>query len=105
MKVYGDPVLLVQDDAPDPVPGPGQAFVVVAFANITFGETQFRAHGFVPVRARLLVIPGNGVGGVVAAVGDGVDPALVGRRVVGPTGGSGGYAALVAADAAGFVEV
>jgi NADPH2:quinone reductase len=105
MKEYGGPEVLVPGEAPDPVPGPGQALVEVAFANITFVETQFRARGFGPVRAQLPAIPGNGVGGVVAAVGDGVNPALVGRRVVGPTGGSGGYAALVAADAAGFVEV
>ena len=105
MKEYGGPEVLVPGEAPDPVAGPGQALVEVAFANITFVETQFRARGFGPVRAQLPTIPGNGVGGVVLAVGEGVDPALVGRRVVGPTGGSGGYAGLVAADAAGFVEV
>jgi NADPH2:quinone reductase len=105
MHEYGGPEVLVPGEAPDPVPGPGQALVEVAFANITFVETQFRARGFGPVRATLPTIPGNGVGGTVAAVGDGVDPSLVGRRVVGPTGGSGGYAALATADAATLVEV
>jgi NADPH:quinone reductase len=105
MKRYGPPEVLEPGDAPDPVPGPGQALVEVAYANITFVETQFRARGFGPVRAQLPVIPGNGVGGVVGAVGDGVDPELVGARVVGPTGGSGGYAERVAADAAGLVVV
>lgn len=53
-----------------------------------------------PFRPELPTIPGNGVGGVVRAVGPGLDPALVGTRVVGSTGGSGGYAeaALVPAD-------
>jgi NADPH2:quinone reductase len=42
------------------------------------------------------MVPGNGVAGTVAAVGDGVDPDLVGRRVVSATGGTGGYAERVA---------
>src|ERR687887_1454637 len=36
--------------------------------------------------------PGREVGGVVREAGPGVDPALVGRRVVGNTAGTGGYA-------------
>jgi NADPH:quinone reductase len=105
MKAYGDPSVLEPGEAPDPVAGPGQVLVGVAFANITFVETQFRARGFGPVRADLPVIPGNGVGGTVVAVGDGVDLGLVGRRVVGPTGGSGGYASLAVVAADALVEV
>jgi NADPH2:quinone reductase len=79
--------------------------VEVAFANITFVETQFRATGAGPFRAELPMIPGNGVGGVVSSVGTGVDEALLGRRVVTATGGSGGYAQRVAVDATALVEV
>lgn len=48
---FGAPEVLVAGDAPDPVAGPGQALVNVAFANITFVDTQFRAtgSGWVPV--------------------------------------------------------
>jgi NADPH2:quinone reductase len=53
----------------------------------------------------LPVVPGNGVGGRVAAVGAGVDAALVGRRVVTTTGGSGGYAERVAVAAEALIEV
>ncbi|MEV0718341.1 zinc-binding dehydrogenase, partial [Asanoa sp. NPDC050611] len=102
---YGDPSVLVPGEAPDPVPGEGQALVEVAYANITFIETLFRAKGFGPFKGDLPMIPGNGVGGVVSAVGPGADPALVGTRVVTSTGGSGGYAARVAVDAAGVVPV
>jgi NADPH2:quinone reductase len=105
MERLGGPEVLVAGDAPDPVAGPGQAVVDVAFANITFIETQFRATGFGPFRPDLPMIPGNGVGGVVAAVGAGVDPGLVGRRVVASTGGSGGYAERVAVDAGGLIPV
>src|SRR5918997_1107896 len=98
---FGGPEVLVAGDAPDPAPGPGEAEGDVAFAGITFVETMFRATGFGPFDGDLPMIPGNGVGGTVAAVGDGVDPGLVGSRVVTPTGGAGGYAEQVAVPAAG----
>jgi NADPH2:quinone reductase len=90
---FGGPEVLVAGDVPDPVPGPGQVVVDVAFANITFVETQVRA-GRGPFTVELPHVPGNGVGGVVA-----------GRRVVTSTGGSGGYAERAAVDAAGLVDV
>jgi NADPH2:quinone reductase len=102
---FGAPQVLVAGEAPDPVPGPGQASIDVEFANITFVETQFRASGFGPFDAELPMIPGNGVGGVVASVGPGADERLVGRRVVSSTGGSGGYAERAVVDAGGLVEV
>lgn len=99
LRAFGTPTELRAEDTPEPVPAPGSALVDVAYANITFVETQVRA-GSGPFRPELPTIPGNGVGGVVRAVGDGLDPALVGTRVVGSTGGAGGYAevALVPRD-------
>ncbi|MEY9858277.1 NADPH2:quinone reductase [Catenulispora sp. GAS73] len=100
LRKFGTPAELHVEPTPEPAPAPpGTALVDVAYANITFVETQVRA-GDGPFRPTLPTIPGNGVGGVVRAVGDGVDPAFVGARVVGSTGGSGGYAevALVPAD-------
>ena len=76
---FGPPAGLVVDRLPDPVPGPGQALVAVELASVTFVETQVRAgrppH---PAMAPVLpVVPGNGVGGTVTALGPGVDPALL----------------------------
>ncbi|MCU1685968.1 MAG: hypothetical protein JWQ81_6707 [Amycolatopsis sp.] len=105
LKEFGGPRVLFAGDAPDPVPGVGQALVEVVFAGITFVETQFRASGQGPFAAELPMIPGNGVGGVVSAVGPGVDSEIVGMRVVTGTGGSGGYAQRVAVDAATLFEV
>ncbi|MBE1575947.1 zinc-binding dehydrogenase [Amycolatopsis roodepoortensis] len=105
LKEFGGPEVLVAGDAPNPVPAPGQVLVEVAFANITFVETQFRAGGGGPFRAELPMIPGNGVGGVISAAGEGVDPGLVGTRVVTSTGGSGAYAERVAVAADGVFEV
>jgi NADPH2:quinone reductase len=105
LKEFGGPEVLIPGDAPDPVIAEGQALIEVAFANITFVETQMRAGCPGPFRPKLPVIPGNGVGGVVSVVGDGVDSELVGSMVVTSTGGSGGYAERVAVDASGLIEV
>jgi NADPH:quinone reductase len=105
LSEFGPPEVLTPVEAPDPAPAAGQVVIDVAFANITFVETQFRASGFGPHDATLPLIPGNGVGGTVASVAPGADPALVGRRVVSSTGGAGAYAERVAVDADGLFEV
>ncbi|MBK1785760.1 zinc-binding dehydrogenase [Prauserella cavernicola] len=105
LKEFGEPEVLVAGPAPEPEPGPGQVLIEVVFANITFVETQFRRSGFGPYRVQPPVIPGNGVGGVVSRVGEGVDAALVGKRVVSSLDGTGGYAERAVADAAGVLEV
>jgi NADPH:quinone reductase len=105
LEEFGGPEMLVAADAPDPVPGPGQALIEVSFANITFVETMFRASGFGPFAKELPMIPGNGVGGWVTLLGVEADERLRGKRVVASTGGSGGYAERAAVDAGGLVEV
>ncbi|WP_371501049.1 zinc-binding dehydrogenase [Kitasatospora sp. NBC_00374] len=105
LKEFGGPEVLSEGEAVRPLPGPGQVLVEVVYANITFVETQFRATGRGPFTARPPMVPGNGVGGVVTEVGPGVDPGLLGRRVVGSTGGSGGYAEYALAPADGLYPV
>src|SRR6266851_1544240 len=105
LNEFGGPDVLIPGQAPDPVAQPGQVLIKVAFANITFVETQFRATGFGPYKPRLPMIPGNGIGGVVIELGADVDKALLGKRIVSSTGGSGGYAELAAVSADGLVEV
>ena len=101
LKEFGGPEVLLAGEAPDPVAGPGEALIAVTYANITFVETQMRAGGGPgPFRPQLPVIPGNGVGGVVLAVGAGVGGELVGKRVVTSLNGSGGYAERAAVAAA-----
>ena len=107
LRAFGPPGRLVLEDVPGPVAGPGEALIDVAVANITFVETQVRA-GRAPNPAMapdLPAIPGNGVGGVVSAVGDGADPALVGARAMASTGGSGAYAERVAVPASALIAV
>ena len=95
---HGGPEVLELVDVPDPVAGPGQVTIDVAVVDVLFVDSQIRsgqADGWFDVAVPY--IPGNGVGGTVASVGDGVDPSWVGRRVVGRINGmgqqpTGGYA-------------
>jgi NADPH2:quinone reductase len=105
LREFGEPEVLTIGEAPDPVAGPGRVVVDVEFANITFVETQFRATGGGPFTGTLPMVPGNGVGGVVAAVGPGVPADLLGARVITSTGGSGGYAERAAVDATALFRV
>ena len=59
LRRFGGPDELRAEDTADPVPGPIQALIEVAFANITFVETQFRASGAGPFKAELPMILGN----------------------------------------------
>ncbi|HTU74165.1 MAG TPA: zinc-binding dehydrogenase [Trebonia sp.] len=101
MREFGPPEVLQLAEVPDPEPGPGQVVIDVRFSSVTFVETQVRA-GRPPnprLRPELPAILGNGVGGVVSAVGQQVSEDLLGRRVVASLGGTGGYAsrAVIAA--------
>ena len=104
LREFGGPGVLGVEETPDPVPAPGQVLVKVEYANITWIETMFRASGFGSF-PRPPMIPGNGVGGVIVAAGSAAEERLVGTRVVTGTGGSGGYAELVAVDAGSVIEV
>jgi NADPH2:quinone reductase len=103
----GPPEALVVAEAPEPVPGADEVLVDVEYANITFVETQVRA-GRPPRPEMLPALPailGNGVGGMVAAVGPGVRDALLGRRVVASLTGVGGYAERAVADVSRLIEL
>lgn len=105
MEEFGRPDVLRLREVPDPVPGPGEVLVEVAYAGITFVETQVRAGRGPGKRPPLPRVPGNGVGGRVVAGGPGVDPGLVGTTVVTTTGGTGGYAELAVARAEDVLPV
>lgn len=103
---FGGPEVMVLGEAPDPAPGAGQVLVDVAFAGVTFVETQIRAgtdrwHE----RPELPFVPGGMVAGRVGAAGDGVDAEWVGRRVLAGTGETGGFAERAVADAGELIPV
>lgn len=105
VRKFGPPEVLVAEELPEPRPGDGQVVVEVAAAGVNFIETAVRAGAFARAGNQMPYVPGNEVGGVILEVGPGVDPSLVGRRVVTGTGGRGGYAERAVAAAVGLVEI
>jgi len=90
----GPPDVLRPVNLLDDGPAAGQVVVAVEACAVTFVETQIRA-GVVPPPpgTSFPLVLGNGVGGTVLAVGDGVESERwLGARVVTSTGGRGGYA-------------
>jgi NADPH2:quinone reductase len=99
--------MLITEDVPDPVAGPGQVVIEVELANVTFVDTQIRA-GKAPrpeMLPKLPAILGNGVAGRVAGVGAAGDAALVDRCVMTSLDGTGGYAELAVADVERRVDI
>ncbi|WTX00059.1 zinc-binding dehydrogenase [Streptomycetaceae bacterium NBC_01309] len=105
MREFGGPEVLRAEHVADLSPRVGEVVVTVAYASVTFVETQVRAGTGPFGKPALPRIPGNGVGGRITAVGDGVDPALLGTTVVTTTGGTGGYAQQARARAEDVVPV
>ncbi len=104
---FGPPTQLSLAELPDPVAGPGQVVISVGFAGVTFVETQIRS-GHPPhpsMTPALPVVLGNGAVGTATAAGPGVQSALLGSQFVTTTGGSGGYAELVAVPADQLIPV
>ncbi|WP_033222828.1 medium chain dehydrogenase/reductase family protein [Kitasatospora phosalacinea] len=86
-----------------PVPGPGRAVVRMEATGVSFAEQQMRRGRYYD-QPPFPFVPGYDLVGTVAAVGDGVDPALVGTRVAALLK-VGGWASHVAVDAADLVPV
>ena len=103
MRRFGPPEVLQIADLADPVPGPGQVLVAASASDVLFLDTMIRSgagQGYFPIRPPY--VPGNGVGGMVLAVGEAVSPRWLGQRVVAHTAGAGGangYAEFAVADA------
>lgn len=94
VRDFGDPGVLVVEETPDPVPGPGEVLVRVAAAGVNPVDTYVRAGSYRGLPA-LPYTPGSDAGGVIEAIG----PGGAWRREVGQpvyAGGSlsGTYAEL-----------
>lgn len=91
---FGPPDHLVLDELPDLNPAEGQVRIAVEASGVHLLDTTIRRGEPGPLPApELPTIPGREVAGTVDAVGEGVDPDWVGRRVVAHLGPvPGGYA-------------
>ncbi|GGU38908.1 zinc-dependent alcohol dehydrogenase [Streptomyces lavendofoliae] len=65
-----------------PAPGPGEVLVKVAAAGICMSDREVYDGHRDPGYVRYPVVPGHEWAGTVEAVGEGVDPALTGRKTV-----------------------
>jgi NADPH2:quinone reductase len=79
---HGPPESVVVEHVPDPVPGPGQVLVDIAYAAVNFPDVLIVANEY-QVQLPAPFIPGSEFAGVVSALGDGVDAVAVGDRVYG----------------------
>ena len=89
----GPPETLVLKEAPDPSPRAGEARIRVEASGVNFADVMGRM-GLYPDLPKIPVVPGYEVAGRVDAVGEGVDPAWIGRNVFALTR-FGGYADVV----------
>jgi NADPH:quinone reductase len=84
--------VLEVEEARDPEPGPNEMGVHVELAEVLFLDTQLRAGwGREYFELELPFVLGEGVAGVVASVGDGLDEGWVGRAVVAGMSKAGEY--------------
>jgi NADPH2:quinone reductase len=82
--VHGPPEVVVVEEVPAPVLGPGQVRVEVSVAAVNFPDVLLVAGTYqIPVPAPF--VPGSELAGVVSDVGEGVDAFVVGDRVMGTT--------------------
>ncbi len=103
---FGGPEVLVLGEAPDPVPGPGEVVIDVAFADVLWVETMIRSGDggeYFPMQPPYR--PGVGVAGTITATGSGVDPKWTGQRASARTGAHGGYLDLALVPADGLLPV
>jgi NADPH:quinone reductase len=95
----GAPEQLVMADVPEPVPGPGEVLVDVAFAGCNWADTQIRTGIYPHARTYPLVL-GLEIAGTVSKLGPGVTGVKIGERVAAFVEQGGAYAekAVVAAN-------
>jgi NADPH2:quinone reductase len=90
-REFGAPDRLMLEDAPDPLPGPGEVLVGVRAAGVSFVDGLI-VGGSYQMKPPLPFTPGLTVAGDVLGVGDGLPGLPHGSRVVGCSFGLGGYA-------------
>ena len=97
IEQFGDPSGMVVHEVPDPALEAGRVLVRPEAIGIGGVDAVIRRGTLGGFGFTEGLIPGSEVAGLVTAVGDGVDPAWLGRRVWAFTGTGGGYADLVTA--------
>ena len=86
VEQFGEPadVLVLRDDVPETDPGPDQLKIEVEVAGLGLPDALMCRNNY-PLVPPLPFTPSQEATGRVISVGENVDPALVGQRVMGPT--------------------
>lgn len=108
LHAFGPAENLTYEQVEDPVPGPGQVRVAVAAAGVHLLDTALRegVRGPLPELPALPTVPGREVAGTVDALGEGVEPSWLGKRVVAHLGfAPGGYAERAVTEASRLHEI
>jgi NADPH2:quinone reductase len=79
VHALGDPDVLTLRAHPVPEPGPGEVLVRLQAVGVNFSDTERRRGSYDP--PALPWVPGNEAAGIVEALGAGVEPDWLGRRV------------------------
>jgi NADPH:quinone reductase len=77
---FGGPEVLKLDDVDDPIPGPGEVVIDVRAAGVNPADTYMRT-GTYAIEPKLPYVPGGDAGGVISAIGAGVQEFKVGDPV------------------------
>ncbi|MDA0164044.1 zinc-binding dehydrogenase [Solirubrobacter ginsenosidimutans] len=105
IKTFGGPDGLTAIDLPDPSPANGEVLIATEAIGVGGVDALIRSGVLGDYGFKEGHILGSEVAGTVAAVGDGVDPAWIGRRVWAFVGLQGGYAEQAVAPAAALVPL
>ena len=100
----GGPEQLTLAEMPDPLPGPGEVLLDVAYAGCNWADTQVRM-GIYPHAMTYPMVLGFEVSGTVAALGPGVSGVQIGDRVATFPDKGGAYAEKCVAPAAGLIKL
>jgi NADPH2:quinone reductase len=95
---HGPPEAVAVAEVPDPVPGPGEVLVDVAYAAVNFPDVLIVNNEY-QVQVPAPFVPGSEFSGVVGAIGAGVDAVAVGDHVYGASF-VGAYAEKIVVSAA-----
>jgi len=99
----GGPDQLRLGAVPDPVPGPEQVLVDIAYAGCNWADTQIR-QGIYPHPVSYPCLPGREISGVVGALGENVRDVEIGQLVCALVT-EGGYAERAAIDRADLILI
>jgi NADPH2:quinone reductase len=104
IHAIGGPDQLVLADMPEPVAGPGEVVIDIAYAGCNWADTQVR-QGIYPHPMVYPMVLGFEVAGTVSKLGAGVTGVEVGDRVATFPEKGGGYAEKCVAGAAGLIKL